>query len=92
VSNAEIVAGQLQALLELYPKGAKAIELLVSGRNLAERWPGVTFDELRKHIAAVDYVLGPLERVEIPEPEKCKCGLVAPPPGVRCTSCGAMAI
>lgn len=68
MSNKTIVAGQFEKIAEIYPRGAKAIELLTTGRNLAERYmqkPGVTPQELHSYIEAVDFILGPMERTEV---------------------------
>lgn len=67
MSNHEIVAAQLEEILDMYPRGARAVELLIAGAKLAERYmtkPGVTPQELREYIDAVNFILPPLERTE----------------------------
>lgn len=57
-----ILTRQFEGLLKLYPTGARGFELLISGRNLVERFirgrPGVSPNECKRHIEAVDAILG----------------------------------
>jgi hypothetical protein len=64
-TNVEIAASQSQQILELYPQGARAIELLIEGRNLVYRLRErtVSMDECMRYVQAVDFILGPLDRV-----------------------------
>lgn len=63
--NAVVLAAQVEQMLESFPRGVRAIELLVAGRNIIERIVDkrtITLQEIREHIDAVDFMLGPLER------------------------------
>lgn len=65
--NQQIAAQQIEEICEMLPRGSKAIQLLITGRNLCSRFmerPGVGSDELRKFIREVDFILGPLERTD----------------------------